>query len=145
MNREIRNAFLALIFLQAVHSVEEFSFGFYKKFPPMIALYENAPPLARPAFALSNFILVLIGLACFYYWVRPARKGGRTIVWIWIILEAGNVIAHLVWAILIGGYNPGLVTAIIFLPVLAYLGYLMRRLPASPFEQGTNGRPPPVH
>jgi hypothetical protein len=134
MNRRIRNAFLALIFLQAVHSIEEFSFGFYEKFPPMKALYENAPQLAKPAFAISNFCLVLIGLACFSYWVRSARKGAHTVVWIWIILEAGNVLAHLVWASLIGGYNPGLVTTLIFLPVLGYLVYSMKFAPSAPLE-----------
>ena len=130
MNKEIRITFPALIILQAIHSAEEYIFGFYERFPPMRVLYENAPQLAKPAFALANCLLVLIGFVSFYYWVRPARKGARTVVWLWIIIESFNVIAHLLWAFLIGGYNPGLVTGIMFVPLLAYLSYLMWRVPS---------------
>ncbi len=130
MNKRIRLSFLVLIVLQGIYSAEEYIFRFYERFPPMRVLYENAPHLAKPAFALSNCLLVLIGFVSFYYWVRPARKGARTVVWLWIIIESFNVIAHLLWAVLIGGYNPGLVTGIMFVPVLAYLGYLMWRVPS---------------
>ena len=120
--------FLLLVILQAIHSVEEFIFRLYERFPPMRFLYRNAPHLAKPAFAISNALLVLIGLVCFYYWVQPARKGATVVVWIWIILESLNVVAHLVWAALIGGYNPGLVTGGLFVPVLIYLCYLTMHL-----------------
>jgi len=116
--------FLLLVILQAIHSVEEFIFRLYERFPPMRFLYRNAPYLAKPAFAISNALLVFIGLICFYYWVQPARKGATVVVWIWIIIESLNVVAHLVWAALIGGYNPGLVTGVLFIPVLIYLCYL---------------------
>jgi len=128
MNGNIRTMFLLLVILQAIHSAEEFIFRLYERFPPMRLLYQNAPYLAKPAFAVFNASLVLIGLACFYYWVRPARKGARVVVWVWIILESVNVAAHLVWASLIGGYVPGLWTALLFMPVLIYLCYLMRRI-----------------
>jgi len=116
--------FLLLVILQAIHSVEEFIFRFYERFPPMRFLYQNVPHLAKPAFAISNALLVLIGLVCFYYWVQPARKGATVVVWIWITIESLNVVAHIVWAALIGGYNPGLVTGLLFVPVLIYLCYL---------------------
>ena|SRR5260370_6140887 len=128
MNSNIRATFLLLVILQAIHSVEEFIFRLYERFPPMRFLYQNAPHLAKPAFAISNALLVLIGVVCLYYWVQPARRGARLVVWIWIIIESLNVIAHLVWAALIGGYNPGLVTAVLFVPVLIYLCYSMRRI-----------------
>src|SRR2546423_5244032 len=103
MNRKIQSAFLLLVIVQAIHSVEEFIFRFYERFPPMTFIYQNAPQLARPAFAISNALLFLIGLICFYYWVQPARKAANLVVWIWIILESSNVVAHIVWAVLIGG------------------------------------------
>src|SRR5258708_37283066 len=118
MTSKIPTVFLLLVILQAIHSVEEFIFRFYERFPPMRFLYQNAPHLAKPAFVISNALLVSIGLVCFYYWVQPARKGATVVVWIWIIIESLNVFAHLVWAALIGGYNPGLVTGVLFVPVL---------------------------
>ena len=126
MNSRIPPAFLSLIILQAIHSAEEFIFRFYERFPPMRLIYQDAPHLAKPAFAISNALLFFAGLICFYYWVRPARKGARTVVWVWIVLESVNVIAHFVWAFLIRGYNPGLATVILFVPVLIYLSHLMR-------------------
>ena len=128
MNSRIRLTFLLLIILQAIHSAEEFIFRFYERFPPMKLVFQDVPHLAKPAFAISNTLLFCIGLVCFYYWVRPVRKGARTIIWVWIIIESFNVIAHFVWAALIQGYNPGLVTVILFVPVLIYLSHLMRRV-----------------
>jgi len=127
MNNNIRAMFLLLIILQAIHSAEEFIFRLYERFPPMRFLYQNAPYLAKPAFAVSNASLVLIGLICFFYWVQAARKGARAVVWVWIVIESLNVVAHIVWAILISGYDPGLVTGGLFVPVLIYLCYLMSR------------------
>lgn len=124
MNGKIRLAFLLLIILQAIHSAEEFICRFYEQFPPMRLIYQAAPHLAKPAFAVSNILLVCAGLVCFYYWVQPARKGARTTIWVWIIIESVNVIAHLVWAISIRGYNPGLATALLFVPLLIYLSHV---------------------
>ena len=127
MKSRIPPAFLSLVVIQAIHSAEEFVFGFYEKFPPMRAIYQDAPLPAGPAFAVANVLLFIAGLVCFYYWVRPLREGARTVVRVWVVLESANVIAHCVWAFLIGGYNPGLATVILFVPVLIYLSYLTRR------------------
>jgi hypothetical protein len=130
MNNKIRAAFLVLIVLQALHSVEEFIFKFYEVFPPMVSVYRDAPAMARPAFTLANSILVAVGFVCLFRWVWPARPGARAVAWVWAGAEAFNVIAHCVWAILIRGYNPGLVTGLGFVPVVAYLIYLLRRAKA---------------
>src|SRR5260370_25375567 len=106
MNGNIPAVFLLLIILQAIHAAEEFIFRIYERFPPMRFLYQNAPYLAKPAFAIFNTVLVLVGMGCFYYWVQPARKGVRVVVWVLIIIESLNLVAHLVWAVLIGGSNP---------------------------------------
>ena len=126
MNHKIQLAFLVLIVLQTLHSIEEFIFKFYEVFPPMVSIYRNAPGLAQPAFILFNSILVLVGFVCLFGWVWPARRGAKTVVWVWTGVEALNVIAHCVWAILIRGYNPGLVTGLGFVPVVVYLIYLLR-------------------
>jgi hypothetical protein len=129
MSNKITSAFLLLIVVQALHSAEEFIFKFYEAFPPMAFLYRNVPHLARPAFIVFNALLLITALICLLCWVRPARRGARTVVWVWIGAEAFNAIAHSAWAILIRAYNPGLVTALGFVPVVAYLSYLLRRAP----------------
>jgi hypothetical protein len=129
MDGKIRLTFLMLIAVQALHSVEEFSFKFYEVFPPMRLLYRDAPHLAGPAFIISNIALATVGLVCLLGWVWPARRGARAVVWAWVGGEAFNVIAHCVWAILVRGYNPGLVTGFGLVPVVVYLSYLLRRSP----------------
>lgn len=116
-----------MVLLQAAHSVEEYVFKLYERFPPMQFIYAQAPELARPAFIAFNLLLFLFGMICFFYWVRPGRKGAKIIVWIWIAIQIVTIAAHLVWAILIGGYNPGLVTVLLFIPVVIYLIYWLRR------------------
>jgi Sec-independent protein secretion pathway component TatC len=91
-------------------------------------MYQNSPQLAKPAFAISNLLLFCAGMLCFYRWVQPARKGARAVVWVWLIMESVNVVAHFMWAALIGGYNPGLATVILFVPLIIYLGYSMWRV-----------------
>ena len=129
MTDKIRAAFLLLVALQALHSAEEFIFHFYEVFPPMVLLYRSAPHLARPAFAVANVFLVAAGVACWFYWVRPARRGARAVVWAWVGGEAFNVVAHCAWAVMIGGYNPGLATGLGFVPALVYLSYRLRHDP----------------
>src|SRR4051812_31690686 len=126
---DIPSAFLLLIVLQAVHSAEEFIFNFYDVFPPMMFLYRHSSHLAKPAFVVFNVLLLVAGLICWFRWVRSARWGARAVVWIWIGAEALNAVAHLVWAGLSRAYNPGLVTGLGFVPIVAYLCYLLRRAP----------------
>ena len=128
MNNRVKTAFLGMVLLQAVHSVEEYAFKLYEVFPPMQFIYRNAPELAQPAFVAFNLLLFLFGMICFFYWVQPARKGAKIIVWIWIAIQLTTFAAHLVWAILIGGYHPGLGTAPLFVPVVIYLIYWLRRV-----------------
>src|SRR5215216_6043739 len=118
MNHRIRVAFLLLIVLQTLHSIEEFTLKFYEVFPPMVSIYRLAPHLARPAFLLANSILILVGFVCLVRWAWPGRRGAKTVVWVWTGVEAFNVTAHCVWAILIRGYNPGLVTGLGFVPLV---------------------------
>ncbi len=129
MNGRIRATFVVLIVLQALHSSEEFIFKLYEVFPPMALLYREAPHLAKPAFIIFNVLLLMAGLICLLRWVWPAKPGARTVAWVWVGGEAFNAGAHSVWAVLIRGYNPGLVTGLMFVPVVIYLGYLLRRAP----------------
>ena len=116
-----------MVWLQAAHSVEEYVFKLYERFPPMRFIYRSVPELARPAFIVFNLFLFLFGLFCYFYWVRPERKGAAIIIWIWIAIQIVTISAHLVWAILTGGYNPGLATVPLFIPVVIYLIYQLRR------------------
>ena len=132
MNSRIKTAFLVMVLLQGIHSVEEYIFKLYEVFPPMQFIYQDAPESARLAFITFNLLLFLFGLACFFYDVRPAGNGAKTVIWIWIAIQLATLAAHVIWAILIGGYNPGLATAPLFVPVVIYLIYWLRRVSLMP-------------
>ena len=127
MTPKIRAAFLAIVVLQALHSVEEYFFRLYEVFPPIVYVYRDAPQLAKPAFIVFNVLLLVAGLVCFLRWVWPGRPGAKAVMWIWIGGEAFNATAHATWWIVTPQYNPGLVTGLMFVPLVAWLAYLLRR------------------
>ena len=106
----------------------------------MRLIYGDAPHLAKPAFAISNVLLFCAGMLCLYYWVQPARKGARRVIWVWVIIESVNVVAHIVWAFLIRGYNPGLATVVLFVPVLIYLSRCLWRVSGKALPNNSFGR-----
>lgn len=128
----MRAVFLWLIVAQAAHSVEEYVFRLYDVLAParfISALVSD--DLAR-GFAIANALLVLAGVLCYVWSVRPRRPSARAVAWFWSLLELGNGLGHSAFAVARLGYFPGVATA----PALLGLsGYLLRLL-------GRTGTPP---
>ena len=129
MDRGIRVTFLALLLTQIAHSIEEYVFRFYEVFPPARLLNELVPGLTRPGFIIFNTILALFGLWCFFSSVRPGTRSARDWVWIWVVIELFNGLAHPVWATATRGYVPGLATSPILFALAAYLFHRLRATP----------------
>jgi hypothetical protein len=138
VDRRISAAFLALVAVQALHSIEEYSFGFYEVFPPARLIHALVPGLPRPGFIVFNTLLVLFGLWCAFSNVIPATGSARDWVWIWVAIELFNGLAHPIWAVAIGGYNPGLATSPALLGLAIYLFHRLRTTP----EPRTDPEPP---
>ncbi len=115
--------FLTVIILQAVHSLEEYAFHFYERFPLAEILNDQIPGLARSLFIAFNVSLLLFGLLTYWLLVRGKQRFTRAFVGIWAGIELYNGLAHLVWAISIRDYSPGLVSAPFLLFAGAYLVY----------------------
>lgn len=138
MKPRISTVFLALVLVQIAHSVEEYVFRFYELFPPAKFINGLLPGFAHSAFILLNTFFAAFGLWCFFRDVRPGTQFARDWIWVWVVVELFNGVAHPLWAVAARGYVPGLATSP-FLFVLA--GYLLRRLrmPAEP--SGPRGAP----
>ncbi|MCP5056191.1 MAG: HXXEE domain-containing protein [bacterium] len=119
MTQKYRTAFLVLVLLQALHSVEEYAFEFYEVFPPARILDGMWPGIAHPGFIVFNTMLVLFGLWCFFCRVAPGEATARRWAWIWVAIELYNGVAHPVWAVVARDYNPGLATAPLLFVVAA--------------------------
>lgn len=129
MDPRSRALFLLLIAAQAAHSVEEYAFRLYDVLAPARAISETVGFGDRPVgFAVFNAALVLFGLWCWVARVRPGRRGARSLAWFWALLEAANGVGHVMFAIEVGGYFPGLATTGVLLPASgALLWRLFRR------------------
>ena len=126
MSQKCRSAFLGLVLLQAVHSVEEYTFGFFDVFPPARLLDDIWPGIARPGFVVFNTALVLFGLWCFFRRVGPGAATARSWAWLWVAIELYNGVAHPIWAVAIRDYNPGLASAPLLLALAVHLARGLR-------------------
>ncbi len=126
MNQKCRSAFLGLVLVQALHSVEEYAFRFYEVFPPARFLNDTWPGVTQPGFIIFNAALVSFGLWCFFARVGPGAATARAWAWVWVVIELYNGVGHPIWALLAGAYNPGLASSPLLLVIAAYLAICLR-------------------
>lgn len=130
MNRASRSALLALVLVQAAHSVEEYRTKLYDVLAPARFVSGLLSDDHRIGFVIFNVSLVAFGLWCV---LGPARRGApsaRAPAWFWVVLESLNCLAHVTWAVSAGAYRPGLATAPILLAAALVLAWQLRRPPS---------------
>ena len=115
--------FLMLILSQIAHSVEEYVFRLWELLAPARFLSGLFTDDLQAGFAGFNIALCLFGLWCYVARVAPERRGATGLMWFWVLLEAGNGVGHSLFAILAGGYFPGVGTA----PLLMLFAFLLGR------------------
>ena len=127
MPSRMNATFLLLVGLQALHSVEEYAAHFYERFPPARALGHVFPGVPRPGFVGLNVALFVFGVWCYFARVRHRTASAAMWAWVWVAIEMFNGVAHPVWAVSVGGYAPGLITAPLLLVVALTLAWQLRR------------------
>jgi len=140
MDSRTRLVFLVLVVTQIAHSVEEYVFDFYEVFPPARLLNDLLPGFTRPGFIVVNTLLACFGLWCFLANVRPGTGSARDWVWVWVVIELFNGLAHPAWAVATRGYVPGLATAPALFCLAAYLFHRLRATPEPPLQVGAPTR-----
>lgn len=121
MDGRARFLFAALIFAQAIHSIEEYWFRLYDALAPARYVSEALGFDRALGFIVANVALVSFGLWCWLARVRPGRRSARAFAWFWALLEIANGLAHGALAVAAGGYFPGLATA----PLLLAIGGML--------------------
>ena len=122
MDSRTRLAFLVLVIAQAAHSVEEYVFKLYDVFGPARFVSGLVSDDLRLGFAVVNIGIVALGVWCYLARVRPAHVSALQWVWLWVIVEGANGIAHSAIALGRGEYFPGVLTAPLLLATSLYLG-----------------------
>jgi uncharacterized membrane protein HdeD (DUF308 family) len=115
--------FIALIGVQAVHSVEEYVGRLYEVFPPARLVSGLVSSDLRRGFIIGNVVLILFGLWCFIWPIRRRWVSAAAFGWLWVTIEVVNGVGHPLWSLLEWSYTPGVATA----PVLLILALLLAR------------------
>lgn len=119
----IKSTFLALIGVQALHSVEEYVFHLYDVFPPAQFLSGLISEDIERGFLIANLAVIGFGVCCYWWPVRRGWPSAVPLAWIWVGIGFINGIVHPVWAVLQRGYTPGVVTALLLLPLALLLAH----------------------
>lgn len=117
----LKSTFLALVVVQALHSVEEYFFRLYEVFPPARFISGLVSADLETGFLIVNVSFVVFGAFC-YWW--PVQKGwpiAVALAWGWVAVETINGIGHPTWSVMQGGYTPGLATSLLLLPLALLL------------------------
>jgi hypothetical protein len=125
MNPAIRRAFLLLIVVQALHSLEEFRFELWRVFEPARAVSRLFSPDPETGFAIANGLLIAFGTWCYMVPVGLARQYAGLVVWLWILFEFTNGIMHVFLSLSSWSYYPGILTAPLLLALASYLAALV--------------------
>ena len=127
MPATIKFGFLLLVLSQAAHSLEEYLHSLWE----VLALARFASRLiaSDPAvgFIILNTALVAFGFWTYFWPVSRNWTSARRFLWFWIVLEVGNSVAHVVFALGAGGYFPGIYTAPLLFAFACYLAVTLRR------------------
>ena len=125
MNKRIQLFFLALVFVQGLHSIEEYSNKLYEVFEFTNNVCKMINPDPRVGFVIGNVIFFVFGLLCYLVPVRMGWPSGRFFIWLWIVIEVLNGILHPAVAFSRGGYFPGVETAPFLLVLALWLAVLL--------------------
>lgn len=129
MDRAVQRTFLALVLVQAAHSVEEYVFQLYEVFAPARFASSLVSSNLAFGFAVLNVSIFVFGMWCFFVLVRPGRPSAVSVVWGWVLIELGNGIGHSVIAIVRGTYFPGVATAPFLFLLAVTLAMQLSRAP----------------
>ena len=115
--------FLALVVVQATHSIEEYFGRLYEVFLPARFVSGLISDNLERGFIIFNVALVGFGLWCFVWPVRREWPSAMGFAWIWVAIEMVNSIGHPLWSPIALGYTPSVATAPVLLVLALYLAY----------------------
>jgi hypothetical protein len=127
MQQNARNAFLALIVAQAVHSIEEYAFGLWRLLVPQGPAIGALGDARAAGFAVANVLVVAFGVWCYICRVRADRASATRWMWLWVLVEFSNGVVHTLLGIIRGSYFPGLATAPVLLVLAVFLAVQLFR------------------
>jgi hypothetical protein len=109
--------------------LEEYFGRLWESFPPARYFTALISRDLELGFIVINASLVAFGIWCFLWPVRRQWISAGFFAWLWVVIEVVNGVGHPFWSVRQGAYTPGVVTALVLLPIALYLA---RRLTLRP-------------
>ncbi len=116
-----KSAFLAVVIVQALHSLEDYVFQLWSVLAPARYLTGLVFTNRAAAFIGINTALFLFGICCYWWPVRRGWPLAIPVAWLWVAIGLINGIGHPMWAMLMGRYVPGVLTAVLLLGLAVFL------------------------
>ena len=130
MNGKVHLAFLAVVILQAFHSIEEYVGQLWENFPPATFLCGLISDGLEKGFLIINIGLFVAGLIVWWFVVKPNHAFAGFFIWFWIVIELINGVGHPVWSVMQNSYTPGLITApLLFIAAIHLMRMWLLRSP----------------
>ena len=111
MNERAKLIFLLLIVFQVFHSIEEYYFSLWEVFSPARYVSSLVSSNLPVGFIVVNSAIVALGIWSYLVPVSRSSTIVPAIVWFWVLLEFGNGVGHIWFAISAQAYFPGVITA----------------------------------
>jgi hypothetical protein len=118
---------MALIGVQAAHSIEEYLGRLYEVFPPARFASSLVSADPRRGFIVLNVALVLFGAWCLLWPIRRRWASAAAFAWFWVVVEFINGVGHPAWSLVQRQYTPGAATAPILLVLAVVLAHQIRK------------------
>jgi hypothetical protein len=122
----LESTFIALVGVQAAHSVEEYVGRLYEVFPPARFVSGLISQDLQRGFVIVNCVLVLFGVWCFIWPLRRRWPSAPMFAWLWVTIELINGVGHPLWSLVRLRYTPGVATAPVLLMLALYLAAQLR-------------------
>jgi hypothetical protein len=119
-------SFIALVGVQAAHSVEEYVGRLYEVFPPAQFISGLISDDPQRGFVAFNVMLVAFGIWCALWPLRQQWASARIFAWFWVTIELVNGVGHPLWSLFLLRYTPGVLTAPVLLMLALYLAVQLR-------------------
>jgi len=127
MEARTRSAFLALVLVQAAHSIEEYVSGLHEVFAPARFVSGLVGGDADLGFIILNAAVLAFGAWCYFARVRPGHASAAAWMRPWVLVELVNGAVHSTMVVVRGGYFPGAVTAPILFALALFLAARLLR------------------
>ena len=120
MTNKTKIAFLLLVIVQAVHSIEEYYGRLWEVFSPAKFVTGLVSNDHEAGFFIINISLFIIGILTWAAYMRN-HAFAKMIVVLLSVMEIINSVGHSIWAVGNIGYVPGLATAPFLFALALYI------------------------